>query len=99
MRRRHKFPLPGADIQSSAEAARVLDGFKPNGDAQFGMKVLISDPSIKAKRSDAQDSVVFIGGLNAKSTEQEVRDLLRAVSRDRGSLAGSFCADVISMGR
>jgi RNA recognition motif-containing protein len=58
----------------------VLDGFKPDGDAKFGLKVVISDPSAKIKRSDAQDSVIFVGGLNAKSTEAEVKDLFKGVS-------------------
>ena len=68
-------------LQASAENARVLDGFKPNGEAKFGMKVLISDPSAKIKRSDAQDAVIFVGGLNAKSTETEVKELFDGVGR------------------
>lgn len=44
------------------------------------MSVLISDPSVKAKRTDAQDAVLFVGGLNAKTTEQEVLDLFKGVS-------------------
>lgn len=44
------------------------------------MKVLISDPSAKTTRSDAQDSIIFVGGLNAKSTEVEVKDLFDGVS-------------------
>ena len=67
-------------LQASAENARILDGYKPNGEDKFGMKVLISDPSAKIKRSDAQDSVLFVGGLNAKSTENEVRELFVGVS-------------------
>ncbi|WWD18688.1 hypothetical protein CI109_103142 [Kwoniella shandongensis] len=58
---------------SVAQEATVLNGYKTDGG--FGLTVLISDPSVKAKRSDATNSTLFIGGLNAKTTEADVRSL------------------------
>lgn len=43
------------------------------------MKVLISDPAAKAKRTDAQDAVLFVGGLHARTTEQDVTELIQVV--------------------
>jgi len=57
-----------------------LDGYKSDPDSRFGLTVRISDPSVKAKRSDEKDAVLFVGGLNAKTTEQDVRDLFKDVS-------------------
>lgn len=53
----------------------MLHKFQPAGET-FPMSVLISDPSLRTKRTDASDSTLFIGGLHAKSTEGEVRHLL-----------------------
>ena len=57
-----------------------MDGYKSDPDSRFGLTVRISDPSVKAKRSDEKDAVLFVGGLNAKTTEQDVRDLFKDVS-------------------
>ena len=46
----------------------------------FGLKVYISDPAAKSKRSDASNSTLFVGGLTQEAREQDVDDLFRAVS-------------------
>jgi hypothetical protein len=69
-------------VQAAAEAALVLDGYRSDPDSRFGLTVRISDPSVKAKRSDEKDAVLFVGGLNAKTTEQDVRDLFKDVSHE-----------------
>lgn len=44
------------------------------------MNVLISDPAARTKRVDASNSTLFVGGLNSKTTEEEVRQLFQPVS-------------------
>ena len=47
----------------------------------FGLSVLISDPSAKTKRTDADDSAnrtLFVGGLTPKTTEHDVKVLFGA---------------------
>ncbi|OCF40172.1 hypothetical protein I317_05996 [Kwoniella heveanensis CBS 569] len=61
---------------AAAQEALLLHGYKPEGQA-FGMTVLVSDPSAKTKRSDAGQTTLFVGGLNAKTTENDVRALFR----------------------
>lgn len=61
----------------------MLHKFQPAGET-FPMTVLISDPSLRTKRTDYSDSTLFVGGLHAKTTEGEVRHLLEEV----GSLWG-----------
>ncbi|WOO76790.1 putative RNA-binding protein [Vanrija pseudolonga] len=56
-----------------AQDALNLNQFKIDGG--HPMTVLISDPSAKTKRSDASKSTLFVGGLNAKTTEHDVRGL------------------------
>ncbi|KAL7420568.1 Splicing factor [Cryptotrichosporon argae] len=63
-----------ASAASAQEAASMLDNYKASG-ATFGLKVAISDPSAKVKRTDASNSTLFVGGLNAKTTEGDVRAL------------------------
>lgn len=65
----------------------MLHGYKiPGASTNFGLTVLISDPSAKTKRSDAANSTLFIGGLNNKSTEVDVKGLFNEVSKSiRGS--------------
>jgi RNA recognition motif-containing protein len=46
----------------------------------FGLSVLISDPTVKAQRTDASDSTLFIGGLSRRTTEADVQTLVREVS-------------------
>ncbi|KGB79737.2 hypothetical protein CNBG_5575 [Cryptococcus deuterogattii R265] len=61
---------------AAAQEALVLHGYKiPGASANFGLTVLISDPSAKTKRSDAANSTLFVGGLNNKSTEVDVKGL------------------------
>lgn len=62
------------ETPAAAQEALVLNNFK--NDEGFGMKVLISDPSAKTKRSDASDTTLFVGGLNAKSRENDIRKIL-----------------------
>ncbi|WRT68008.1 uncharacterized protein IL334_004983 [Kwoniella shivajii] len=61
---------------ATAQETLLLHGFK-TGNEGFGMNVLISDPSAKAQRTDASTSTIFIGGLNPKTTEEDVRGLLQ----------------------
>ncbi|KAL1413103.1 Splicing factor [Vanrija albida] len=56
-----------------AQDALNLNQFKIDGG--HPMTVAISDPSAKTKRSDASRSTLFVGGLNAKTTEHDVRGL------------------------
>lgn len=63
---------------AAAQEALVLHKFQPAGET-FPMSVLISDPSLRSKRTDFSDSTLFIGGLHAKSTEGDVRHLLEQV--------------------
>ncbi|WWC88440.1 uncharacterized protein L201_003351 [Kwoniella dendrophila CBS 6074] len=63
---------------SAAQEALLLHGYK-TGNENFGMSVLISDPSAKTQRSDASNSTLFIGGLDSKTTETDVRGLLQGV--------------------
>ncbi|TYJ56665.1 hypothetical protein B9479_002595 [Cryptococcus floricola] len=66
------------DSPTSAQETLVLQGYKiPGASTNFGLTVLISDPSAKTKRSDAANSTMFVGGLNSKSTENDVRGLFR----------------------
>ncbi|KAK8858792.1 hypothetical protein IAR55_003022 [Kwoniella newhampshirensis] len=58
-----------------AQEATVLHGYKT--DDGFGLTVLISDPSVKTKRSDATNSTLFVGGLNPKTTEADVRGIFQ----------------------
>lgn len=50
-------------------------------DGDFPLTVLISDPSAKKKRTDEESTkaTLFVGGLNAMTTEGEVRKLLSSV--------------------
>lgn len=57
----------------------MLDGYRSDPASRFGLTVRISDPSAKAKRSDEKDSVLFVGGLGSKTTEQDVKDLFKKV--------------------
>ena len=61
--------------QAAAQEALILHGMQL-GD--FGLTVVISDPSARKARTDAAQAVstVFVGGLIAKTSEQDVRDLL-----------------------
>nr|XP_018262120.1 uncharacterized protein I303_05135 [Kwoniella dejecticola CBS 10117]OBR84278.1 hypothetical protein I303_05135 [Kwoniella dejecticola CBS 10117] len=61
---------------SAAQEALILHGYKTGNDG-FGMSVLISDPSAKTQRSDASNSTLFVGGLDSKTTEVDVRSLLQ----------------------
>ncbi|ODO10809.1 hypothetical protein I350_01407 [Cryptococcus amylolentus CBS 6273] len=66
------------DSPTSAQETLVLQGYKiPGASTNFGLTVLISDPSAKTKRSDAANSTMFVGGLNNKSTENDVRGLFK----------------------
>ncbi|WVQ71771.1 hypothetical protein IAR50_001312 [Cryptococcus sp. DSM 104548] len=66
------------DSPASAHETLVLQGYKiPGASTNFGLTVLISDPSAKTKRSDAANSTMFVGGLNSKTTETEVRGLFK----------------------
>lgn len=67
-------------IKAAAENARVLNGFKSDPNARFGLTVLISDPAARAKRSDDSNSTLFIGGLESKTTQQDVRSLFQKAS-------------------
>jgi hypothetical protein len=67
--------------QADAESALALHGFKSEPTARFGMTVLISDPSARAKRSDESPSSLFVGGLNSKTTEADLRDMFSKVKR------------------
>ena len=58
----------------------MLDGYRSDPSSRFGLTVRISDPSAKAKRTDEKDSVLFVGGLGSKTTEQDVKDLFKEVS-------------------
>ncbi|EAL22747.1 hypothetical protein CNBB1950 [Cryptococcus deneoformans B-3501A] len=59
-----------------AQEALVLHDYKvPGASTNFGLTVLISDPSAKTKRSDAANSTLFVGGLNSKSTEVDIKGL------------------------
>ena len=62
-------------MQAAAQEALILHGMQM-GD--FGLTVVISDPSARKARTDAAQAVstVFVGGLTAKTSEQDVRDLL-----------------------
>jgi RNA recognition motif-containing protein len=60
-----------------AQECLVLNGLKID---EFPLTVLISDPAVKAKRTDADESVnrtLFIGGLTPNTTEQDVEAILR----------------------
>lgn len=70
-------------MQAAAESALALDGYRSDPNARFGLTVRISDPSAKVKRTDESDAVLFVGGLTAKTTEQDVRELVQAVSTIR----------------
>lgn len=74
-------------LQAVAQEALVLHDYKvPGASTNFGLTVLISDPSAKAKRSDAANSTLFVGGLNSKSTEVDIKGLFNEVSKPiRGS--------------
>lgn len=74
------FLCSGAYSQAAAQEALVLHGMQL--DTKFGLTVLISDPAAKVKRSDTTDSSLFVGGLTDKTTEEDVRQLFRGVSRD-----------------
>ncbi|WVQ78414.1 hypothetical protein IAT38_000500 [Cryptococcus sp. DSM 104549] len=65
------------DSPAAAQEALVLHGYKIPGGHNFGLTVLISDPSAKTKRSDETKSTLFLGGLGATSTELDVRGLLK----------------------
>ena len=56
----------------------MLDGKPMEGG--FGLKVVISDPAAKPKRSDASNSTLYVRGLTENAREQDVDDLFRAVS-------------------
>lgn len=71
-------PLTSLATQAVAQDALNLNQFKIDGG--HPMTVLISDPSAKTKRSDASKSTLFVGGLNAKTTEHDVRGLFAKVS-------------------
>lgn len=64
--------------QASAQSALVLDNFKP--DDGYPMSVKISDPAARQKRSDEANTKLFVGGLNAKTKEGNVRELFIKVS-------------------
>lgn len=69
-------------LQAAAQEALVLHGYKvPGASTNFGLTVLISDPSAKTKRSDAANSTLFVGGLNNKSTEVDIKGLFNEVSK------------------
>lgn len=69
-------------LQAAAQEALVLHGYKvPGASTNFGLTVLISDPSAKTKRSDAANSTLFVGGLNSKSTEVDIKGLFNEVSK------------------
>lgn len=67
-------------MQTAAESALALDGFRSDPNARFGLTVRISDPTAKVKRTDEGNAVLFVGGLTSKTTEQDVRTLIEAVS-------------------
>ncbi|WVQ65310.1 uncharacterized protein L199_003486 [Kwoniella botswanensis] len=69
------------ETPAAAQEALLLHGYKASPEG-FGMNVLISDPSVRTQRSDANNSTLFVGGLNDKTTESDVRGLLR----DRGTI-------------
>ncbi|WWD05336.1 hypothetical protein V865_003409 [Kwoniella europaea PYCC6329] len=69
------------ETPAAAQEALLLHGYKVSPEG-FGMNVLISDPSARTQRSDANNSTLFVGGLNDKTTESDVRGLLR----DRGTI-------------
>nr|XP_019000213.1 uncharacterized protein I203_07372 [Kwoniella mangroviensis CBS 8507]OCF63674.1 hypothetical protein I203_07372 [Kwoniella mangroviensis CBS 8507] len=64
------------ETPAAAQEALLLHGYKASPEG-FGMNVLISDPSAKTQRSDASNSTLFVGGLNDKTTESDVRGLLK----------------------
>lgn len=69
-------------LQAVAQEALVLHDYKvPGASTNFGLTVLISDPSAKTKRSDAANSTLFVGGLNNKSTEVDIKGLFNEVSK------------------
>lgn len=59
----------------------MLDHFKP--DDGYPMSVKISDPAARQKRSDEANTKLFVGGLNAKTKEGNVRELFGKVGFDR----------------
>nr|XP_019045381.1 hypothetical protein I302_05770 [Kwoniella bestiolae CBS 10118]OCF24311.1 hypothetical protein I302_05770 [Kwoniella bestiolae CBS 10118] len=61
---------------AAAQEALILHGYK-TGTEGFSMNVLISDPSAKSQRSDVGNATLFIGGLNDRTTEADVRTLLQ----------------------
>ena len=56
----------------------------------FGLTVLVSDPSAKARRTDTSsaNATIFVGGLTSKATDHEVEDLLRAYGTVKGVKLG-----------
>ncbi|WWC70989.1 uncharacterized protein I206_104942 [Kwoniella pini CBS 10737] len=65
---------------SAAQSALILHGYK-TGNENFGMNVLVSDPSARTQRSDASNTTLFIGGLDNKTTETDVRGILQGSQR------------------
>nr|ODN95071.1 hypothetical protein L204_04418 [Cryptococcus depauperatus CBS 7855] len=67
---------------AAAQECLVLHGYKvPDASTNFGLTVLVSDPEAKVKRSDAANSTLFVGGLNSKTTENEVQGLFKDYGR------------------
>lgn len=69
-----------AHRQAAAQEALQLHNFKIDG-GEFPLTVLISDPAAKKKRTDAEStkSSLFVGGLNSKTTENDVNNLFSKV--------------------
>jgi RNA recognition motif-containing protein len=68
-----------------------MDGYRLDADSPHGLSVQISDPAKKNKRSDETYPSVFVGGLDAKTTEQDVRDLFGVSFRACPSLIIRIC--------
>ncbi|WVN86727.1 uncharacterized protein L203_101899 [Cryptococcus depauperatus CBS 7841] len=67
---------------AAAQECLVLHGYKvPDASTNFGLTVLVSDPEAKVKRSDAANSTLFVGGLNSKTTENEIQGLFKDYGR------------------
>ncbi|ORX37192.1 hypothetical protein BD324DRAFT_681110 [Kockovaella imperatae] len=75
------------DSPASAQEALVLHGMRLG---EFGLTVLISDPSAKTKRTDASlvNATVFIGGLTAKTTERDVGEMVKSFGTAKGIKLG-----------
>ncbi len=58
-------------------------------DGGFGLSVAISDPAAKTQRTDAAaaKTTLFVGGLTAKTKQQDVEELIRPVSRESSLIA------------